>query len=343
MIRRSRLIRACAMFPVVYSLLSASALLTWAKRHYAIDSMTCHLLYVGVNDTYLLDGEQKRHVIRAYRSGWRTEAEVRGELEFLQYLDARGISIACPVQDLEGRYVSLVDAPEGKRALTLFEFVGGHEPSADNQVEMHSLGQTLARIHDTGEAFKPSHPRFAYDSSLILDVPLRTLEPVLACHPENWATLSTTAAWLREALQLIPLGVLQWGMCHGDFQRKNTRVSEHGRLTVFDFDHCGEGWYAYDLAIARLTLPSTSWESFLTGYQSIRSMAASDLAAIPLFVMANRFRAMALYVAHRDSTLWGSDAINNSYFSDTLSHLRRDQEVYLSRAADDGRANREGE
>jgi Ser/Thr protein kinase RdoA (MazF antagonist) len=79
------------------------------------------------------------------------------------------------------------------------------------------------------------------------------------------------------------------GFCHGDFHGWNVHVAADGSPTVFDFDGCGPGWRADDLATFRHSLgldpaKSASWASFLQGYAERRPVAAADGAAIAPFV-----------------------------------------------------------
>jgi Ser/Thr protein kinase RdoA (MazF antagonist) len=260
-------------------------------------------------------------------------SDIQAEIDVLQHLDSAGISVARPIESAGGEYIGGVRAPEGERALVLFEYVTGHKPRSGDPAEMRAFGRTLARIHDAGERFQPDHQRFSYDLSLILDEPCRHLEQTLSPRPARWSAFLSIVTWLRTSLRELPLATLRWGMCHGDFQPKNTRVSDDGRITVFDFDHCGAGWHAYDLGIVRLTLPEISWGWFIDGYSEARGLNQTDRDAIPLFAMANRIQSMGFYAAHRDTTLWGSDAMSDTYFDDCLSHLQREQADSICRNA----------
>jgi Ser/Thr protein kinase RdoA (MazF antagonist) len=44
---------------------------------------------------------------------------------------------------------------------------------------------------------------------------------------------------------------LEVGSCHGDLHGWNAHIDQNMALTVYDFDCCGVGWRAYDIAVFR--------------------------------------------------------------------------------------------
>ena len=193
---------------------------------------------------------------------------------------------------------------------------------------MHSaqLGRALAQIHIATADFVSPHPRFVIDLPYLLDQPLNVLQPVLAHRPADWTYLRHLADELHLRIQDLPASALMCGVCHGDFQRKNTRISEAGVVTTFDFDHCGLGWHAYDLAVFRPAsldpAQETLWHAFLDGYMAERHLSEVDRAAIPLFVASIRIHTMGFFAAHRYNSLWGSDMMHDRFFDVELAFLR---------------------
>jgi Ser/Thr protein kinase RdoA (MazF antagonist) len=108
--------------------------------------------------------------------------------------------------------------------------------------------------------------------------------------------LHRLAAWLRRRIARLAARGLDWGFCHGDAFGGNCVLDGEvatGTLTHFDFDDCGPGWRAYDLAAYRWILAwraggaaGRRWRECLRGYRAVRPLAAADVAAVPLFVAA---------------------------------------------------------
>ena len=320
-------------FPAVYSLLSPAALASRVLGAYPLaEPVACRLLYVGVNDTYLVDAGDDRYVLRVYRAGWRTRAEIEYELDLIAHLDREGIAVATPVARRDGALAQELRAPEGVRHAVLFTYVAGVEPGPGEE-ESALFGATLARIHAAATRFSSRHERAPVAFPGMLDRPLAAVEPVLATRPDLRADLLAPSDRLRAALRAWPDGALSWGVLHGDYQPKNARLvappdGEGGpRLTVFDFDHCGPGWCAYDLAVYRHAAlrregGEAAWRAFLRGYTGERALNEVDLAAIPILDAVIRVQTLGFYAAHRDNTLWGSDAMNDGSFERGIAGLR---------------------
>ena len=320
-------------FPAVYSLLSPAALASRVLGAYPLaEPVACRLLYVGVNDTYLVDAGDDRYVLRVYRAGWRTRAEIEYELDLIAHLDREGIAVATPVARRDGALAQELRAPEGVRHAVLFTYVAGVEPGPGEE-ESALFGARLARIHAAATRFSSRHERAPVAFPGMLDRPLAALEPMLAARPDLRADLLAPSDRLRAALRAWPDGALSWGVLHGDYQPKNARLvappdGEGGpRVTVFDFDHCGPGWCAYDLAVYRHAAlrregGEAAWRAFLRGYTGERALDEADLAAIPILDAVIRVQTLGFYAAHRDNTLWGSDAMNDGSFERGVAGLR---------------------
>ena len=83
---------------------------------------------------------------------------------------------------------------------------------------------------------------------------------------------------IRSYLERIPSP--KQGFCHGDFHAANAHLTEGNTVTFFDFDCCGFGYRAYDIAIfkwdSRLMgkeKETERWEAFLRGYMGLRDLS----------------------------------------------------------------------
>lgn len=103
------------------------------------------------------------------------------------------------------------------------------------------------------------------------------------------------AAELKNRISELEIKGLDWGVCHGDLHgNTNAAFAKDGKLTHYDFDLCGYGWTAYDIAEFRLAREIHSghdpkeveglWDAFLKGYGSVRSLSENDFAVVPVFV-----------------------------------------------------------
>lgn len=95
------------------------------------------------------------------------------------------------------------------------------------------------------------------------------------------------------------MSVPAYGICVGDVHSGNTHFTEQNEPTLFDFDQCGYGWRAFDIAkflhvAMRMKTDVTVRNSFLEGYQSIRKLSETELAVIPAFITAAHIWVMAI-------------------------------------------------
>jgi Ser/Thr protein kinase RdoA (MazF antagonist) len=314
------------LFPVTHSILSAVTVLAEVAQAYPIDTpATCQLLMPGMNDTYLLTARGHRSIIRIYRARWRNLSEIGYELELLNHLAARGVSVSVPIAARDGSLIRPLSAPEGTRYLVLFTYARGTPLSWTEAEHCYRAGRLLATIHVASEDFRSEHRRFRLDLGYLIDAPLAAVRPFLAHRPDDRCYLEAFADRLRARIEAAVQASSDWGVCHGDFSSTgNFHVAEDDTLTVFDFDLCGPGWRAYDLApiqrAARGYKSSIIWDAFLKGYTETRPLAAADLAAVPLFHTVNRLWSLGMRAGN--VAKWGALFMGDWYLDSQLTFFR---------------------
>jgi Ser/Thr protein kinase RdoA (MazF antagonist) len=260
---------ARARLAVVQSVIRPSSVLESLGDRHALDApVECRLLRPGLNDTYLVTSRRGRHVARVY-GAHRRPSEIGYELELLLHLGAGGVSVSEPIPTADGCLTCVLDAPEGLRELALFRHTGGSAISWRDEQHCRLAGRLAATIHGGADGFVTEHDRSSLDLEELADASLRAVQPFFAHRPEDWSFMVGLADVLRANLARALDDGLDWGACHGDFGAKNIHVAG-GALTVIDFDLCGPGWRAYDLApvyrAAREAGEPKLWEAFVRGY-----------------------------------------------------------------------------
>ncbi len=295
-------------FPITHSTLAADALLSAILPAYNIGApLRCKLLQRLLNDTYLVETEQGKYILRAYRASWRTEADIRYELDVLTLLDRQGIPVATPVRRRDGDYLCTVPALEGPRPLVLFTYAEGKSPAFEETEQMARYGELIAQIHTTTDHFASNHARYALDFEHLLSAPVAaTLPHLTEVADRHYLEQMTTR--LVERITALPLTALDYGFCHGDTHNGNVHINSQGGLMLFDFDCCGPGWRAYDLATFYWAASwekaaAETWRAFMAGYTRHRPLAAADKAAIPLFACVREIWFMGLRMANGPQ--WG--------------------------------------
>lgn len=138
-------------------------------------------------------------------------------------------------------------------------------------------------------------------------------------------------SWIRAIREqiVVETNTMDFGFCHGDAHNWNVHW-DNGTLTLFDFDCCGNGFRAYDLAVFLWNLKinyknkeANNWISFLKGYTHIRTLTEVNVNSIPLFVAARRIWLAGVYVGNED--VWGTSFINEKFFCDLVNQLKEDE------------------
>jgi Ser/Thr protein kinase RdoA (MazF antagonist) len=218
------------------------------------------------------------------------------------------------------------DAPEGTRYGVLTTFVDGqHLRQRPSAPAVRTFGRHIATIHAVADAMSAPPNRPVIDLAAILDEAVADAEKALIERPDVGIYLQECATRLRPGLDLLPREPPAYGAIHGDVIRANALVGDEGKITVLDFDFCGIGWRAYDVASYLLTIRNTSREdefaeAFLAGYTDIRALSPEEHVAMPLFEAVRAVFAIgtpAKYVDH-----WGSEYLY-AFLDQSLKRLER--------------------
>lgn len=323
-------------FSVCSSVLSPQALAEEILPGFGVGPVhECQFYSGGFNHTYrvkTVDGST--YYLRAYRSRWRTRADILYELDVLVHLERKGFPAAHPLPYRDGQLVCRVPAPEGTRYLALFTEAPGRLISYEQGPGETSrrYGAAVATMHNTLDDFISSYPRFRLDLDYFTREPLGYLQPFLAHRPADWASVQGFASKLRERILALPADALEQGFCHGDLQGYHAHVAPDGTLTFFDFDCGGHGYRAYDLAVflwcCRLEdAVDARWAPFLQGYREVRPISDLEADAAPLFACARYLWHMGVHA--RNAPDWGVGFMDDAYFDAHLKRLQQAEEDYL--------------
>jgi Ser/Thr protein kinase RdoA (MazF antagonist) len=282
-----------AFIPVSHSIPCEEALMQGVLRHYQIAApVNCYLYKRGLNDTYLVETEQGRCILRIYRRGWRTKQEIDFELELLTFLHEQDIPVAYPIARRSGGFTEILATPEGERYAAVFCYAPGKEVNEKlNTRQGWRLGEVLATLHDVADDFQSHFSRPALNSEYLLDCPMDVITLIFQHRPSDINYLQQQIEKTRLALRelKLPVSAPAYGICVGDVHSGNAHFSELDEPTLFDFDQCGYGWRAFD--IGKFMHTSIIWKinasarkAFLDGYQAIRQLSDAELESIPLFV-----------------------------------------------------------
>ncbi|MGL4235322.1 phosphotransferase enzyme family protein [Tabrizicola sp.] len=263
-------------------------------------------------------------VIRLHRQGYHTRAEIASELAWLTALqDLPGLRAVKPVAGTQG----LVTELDG-RFLVAFAPIEGQElqPGDDLARYFGPLGEITARLHLHARSWTqpPGFTRKRWNAETILGPRPHwgDWRQAQGLDANGTRLLTRATEVLANSLRAYGTGPDVFGLIHADLRLANLMVDDQG-LWAIDFDDCGLGWWAYDLASAlsfietdpRLPDLVARW---CDGYIRIASLRPEDRAMIPALVFLRRVLLTAWLATRADSDT--AQALGGpSYTADTLA------------------------
>lgn len=322
---------------IEYSVFNPEFLAQFVRLKWGWRQTHCEFWNRGMSDTYRVEQKGRIAYLKIYRHGWRTRAEIQGEVDLLRFLRQRGISVSNPIRSSAGTFIEKIDAPEGHRYAVLFSEAKGTEP-AINLENIRGYGRLVATIHQATDSCPRSirRPQLGFDH--LVREPLERIQPYLAHRPRDLAYLTRISKDLAGAISsLLPTTAPEFGICHGDVTFGNLRRDGRGQFTLFDFDCSGYGWRSYDAAISlwshgfefsRSAKASrmSKWDAFMDGYHTVRRLSSAEFQAVKMFVPLRQIWTLGLH-----SNLWagfGRRALHETNLQIYLEFIKNWLKVY---------------
>lgn len=284
-------------FTVVHSILDGADFIRKVCVHYPIGQVTeCKLYKTGLHDTYLIITDTNQYILRVYRHHWQNQKAINFELKVLDFLRQHQQPIAYPLTRHDGKLITEVWAPEGKRYVVLFVYPQGKVIKRKlDVVQSYLLGRSLANIHNCLDNFPYSYQQVTgvrkLNTRYLLDWSIKGISNVYPHRPEQIKFLKTTNLTLKRQIQQLNLPAIapEFGLCLGDVHTGNVLFNNHNQVTWLDFEQCGYGWRIFDIAkflqtSIEMKIDFEVRNCFVDGYQDVRELSDGELAAIPVFV-----------------------------------------------------------
>ena len=277
-----------------------------------------------------------RYALRLHRPGYRTASNIRSELAWVDALDRESdVETAAIVPTLRGDCLGEFVGRDGAAHYAVLQaFLEGKEPLEDGlERSAARIGGVAAALHRHAARWErpEGFDRIVWDERRILGAD---------SDYGDWRDTPEVDANLRALLELAEAKVLDelaaygkspetFGLIHTDLRSSNLLIDDAGSIKVLDFDDCGFGWYAFDVAC------TFSFEeanprlddmvlAYLRGYRAAGGvLSTADFARVPAMLMARRLMLVA-WVEKRRETAYARQ-IRGWYVSQT----RRVAQAYL--------------
>jgi amicoumacin kinase len=267
-------------------------LLAVACQRYGLAPDRIHLLDGFESFIYEFNRPDGDYILRIGHSGRRSPDQIRGEVDWINYLAAGGASVARAVLSTAGNLVEAVDDCQGGQFLsTAFIKAPGGEVKREQINDRLFLndGRLLGRMHALAKSYHLPDPAWRRPE---WDAPENLYAD--AWMPEKYRHLLPGYHRMLAHLQSLPRDPEGYGMIHQDAHPGNFFVDEEYTITLFDFDDCVYGHFIYDIAM--VLFYTAMWETdksvfaarflpvFFSGYREENRLDPRWLAELPHFL-----------------------------------------------------------
>ncbi|MDE7283793.1 MAG: phosphotransferase [Lachnospiraceae bacterium] len=206
----------------------------------------------------------------------KMDNNLKGELEFLCYLQNRSYPAVVPVASNSGELVVTLDSIWGKYYASVFMEVDGISIENTDYSEhiLFAYGKALGQLHILSAEYSPENKKWTYRDALLWIG--KVLKEYHA--PDK---MLTELDEVQQALNELPQTSDTFGLVHYDFEPDNVFWDENNQCcTAIDFEDGMYHFFLVDLEQALDALlenipadeQSNAKNTFLSGYQSVKTL-----------------------------------------------------------------------
>ena len=262
-------------------------------KSYGISNAKVSCINFGFNATYSVETETGvKYALRININSAKTVKNLLAEIEWVRHLNrTAGINTPTPIATLKDEFI--VSAVHPESGLTLFAVMYswlegeeiGDEPTLD---QLHEVGKAIALLHQDSSNFLlssqlelPTFDDFFWSTEDFLFSEKSKLS--LADKSLLQEAHDLIMEFIRDLYETSPVHII-----HADVHGWNLMWHE-GKLSIFDFDDCGFGVEAQDIAVALYYLDTPEQDqALLAGYTSVKPLPTYSENAMKALLMHRR-------------------------------------------------------
>ena len=286
-----------------------------ALRQFDLPPADLKLLAHMQNTTFRVTAGDLRYVLRIHPPGddpgdlARNMANVRSEMDWLAALRRdTSLIVPEPVPARDGSLVTVAataGVPEPRMCVLMHWVEGRFIDKGLTLRHLEQVGRFTAALHHQAETFRPPDgftrgriaeikPDYrAYAARMIVGA----LGPAMA------APIGPTVDTAEEAQGRLGQGTDAFGLIHADLHQANY-LFHHGMVRAIDFEDCGWGHFAYDLAV---TLSGVDYRpdypelraALLRGYRAVRPFSVDQEPFVDAYQRYRKLQIALWFVEER--------------------------------------------
>jgi Ser/Thr protein kinase RdoA (MazF antagonist) len=280
------------------------ALASKALVEYPIKVKTINFIHHGENTTFrIVATNGQTYLLRIHRNDYHTKSAIVEEMSWLNHLSKRGLSVPNPVTSKNGNLVETIEHHDiqGSRNCSVFKWIhGGFIRKSVKPQHMFEIGQLLADFQNNTPKGKTDNRQYWTAGGLVGSNPkFGSLDKLVGISSKQQNTLTNARKTILKKLkQFEKRYPSKQGLIHADLHFGNI-VSNGKNLGAIDFDDCGYGFFAYDLAIPYISVQSSLGakkkhlfaeykKALIDGYKTKRKWDKEDDTIFPHLVTARK-------------------------------------------------------
>ncbi|MEM6393732.1 MAG: phosphotransferase [Planctomycetota bacterium] len=265
---------------------------------YGLDPpVVCRFLERGDSDIYRVEAGRGRVYFKVYRpphSPERVEAEAR----FAAALISAGLPCVRPVSRSDGRYATVIEAPEGPRPAVVYEEAPPPLPADLNDTWMEQIGRLIGQLHNVADTLAPDDHPYTPEHDARFGSLVAAVEPYLNANQlaVYRSTCEAAACWQRGLSKKNPA----YGPCHADLVLPNIRATPDGQPVLFDLGNAAMHWRALELAVVYWNMEyrckgrrESFWRALLEGYRASGRETGQIEDRLPMMLVLRQLAFMA--------------------------------------------------
>nr|WP_145163860.1 phosphotransferase [Paenibacillus terrae] len=210
-------------------------ILTEAIKRYDLNKDTVRSLGGYESFVYEYQKNNAFFILKISHTIRRSINNIRGEIEFLNFLSNKGLAVSNAVPSTRGNMVEEIAAENGSFLAISYEMSLGKEVSGEewNESLYEKWGEFLGKIHHATKSYEWSNPAF----QLKAEKYLRPDDEMISILKERLTKLTS-----------LPKSKDTYGLTHTDFHQSNFYL-HNGDIYLFDFDDCSYTYFINDIGI----------------------------------------------------------------------------------------------